>query len=335
MFGLDIARYQNVRDWSRVKKFGVEFISVKHTDGFGLAPVQRATAQVKGCKSVGIAVGGYHFAQKGDPHRQANVFDAELKFQGALDIWPMLDIESAPALGLRWTGTEANQFTRQFVDRMLELGYAKVLVYSSTSELTAMSAQRIYEDYAGRVLIWAARYGSNNGANQGIGSYKGDVHVHQYTSMGIVPGIDGRCDLNDAKVDISTTGDIDMALSDSDVTRVAQAVWTMQIANLNPGEGRPASLPAGVLQYGTNMGAWASVDEDNETQQQLAALETKFTGLLTEQQAALLAAFDERPTSVNMTDANIQQLLAGMSTATVKAFRDVAGSILAATDKED
>lgn len=334
MFGLDIARYQNVRDWNLVKKYGVEFVSVKHTDGFGLAPLQRATVQVRGAKSVDIPVGGYHFAQKGDPRRQAGIFHDELQYQGALGIWPMLDIESAPALGLRWTGSEANTFSRQFIDRMLEIGYGKVLLYSSTSELTAMNAQKIYQDYAGRVLIWAARYGSNDGNNHGVGAYNGAVHVHQYTSMGIVPGIDGRCDLNNAS-DIILTGDGDMALTDADVTRVAQAVWGLQIPNLNPGEGRPDSLPAGVLQYGTNMGAWADVDEEQETQRKLAELEAKFTGLLTEQQAALLAAFDARPTSINMTDANIQQLLSGMSTATVKAFRDVAGAILATADKED
>lgn len=334
MFGLDIARYQTVWDWNKVRNAGVKFVSVKHTDGFGLAPLQRATTQVRGAKSVGIPVGGYHFAQKSEPRRQAEVFHNELQYQGALGIWPMLDIESAPALGLRWTGTEANQFARQFVDRMFELGYGKVFIYSSTSELTAMSAQKIYEDYNGRVLIWAARYGANDGSNYGVGTYSGAVHVHQYTSMGIIDGISGRCDLNNASDIIFTSGD-DMALSDSDVTRVAQAVWTMQIANLNPGEGRPASLPAGVLQYGTNMGAWADVDEEQETQRKLAELEAKFTGLLTEQQAALLAAFDARPTSINMTDANIQQLLSGMSTATVKAFRDVAGAILATADKED
>lgn len=316
MFGLDIARYQTVRDFNAVKKAGVEFVSVKHTDGFGLAPVQRATVQVRGCKSVGIPVGGYHFAQKGDPRKQADVFHAELQFQGALDIWPMLDIESAPALGLHWSGTEANQFARQFVDRMFELGHAKVFIYSSTSELTAMNAQRIFQDYGGRVLIWAARYGINDGKNYGVGNYTGDVHVHQFTSQGIVNGIDGRCDLNDAKINILTLGD--------DVS--AQEVWNEPIQVRD----QVGTVSARDMLMHTNYAAWEAIN-------QLAKMDAKLSALgnqLTDSQAAVVAAISDRPTQIDMSEAHVQQLLNGFSARTVQMITRIGSAMTSAEDKE-
>lgn len=62
-------------------------------------------------------------------------------------------------------------------------------------------------------------------------------------------------------------------------------VWDTQLSNLNPQPGQPASLPAGILQYGTNMGAWEAVSR-------LAALAND----LTDDEAKILAAIRAQPT---------------------------------------
>lgn len=340
--GLDLyQRYNTVRNWQAVKAAGCSWVWLKVTDGFGKAIVA-ADAYTRGAKSVGIPVGGYHFAQKGDPRRQARVFADELNRLGAVDIIPALDIESNEALDLHWGATEGRDFSIQFLQELRRF-FPRVALYSSTSELKAFRALDICNQVPDTV-VWEANFSSNNGVRHSLPTnnwapFRG---AHQFTSNGRWDGIDGAVDVNESFVDLTMEGD-DVALSDADVIRVADAVWAKQLPNLDPGPGKPDSLPAGVLQYGSNMGAWGAREEaateGDETQAQLAAavdrLETKFTGLLTQQQAALLAAFDERPTSVDMTEENVQQLLAGMSAATVKAFRDIAQDILMQTDEEE
>lgn len=203
--GLDIYRYQTVTDWKAVKQSGLaNFILVKLTDGMAPAVV-RGDAQVNGCKNVGIPVGGYHFAQKGNPRGQAAVFRAELKRLKALDIMPALDIENT---GVSWGGNEAHDFTSAFCEDQLEY-YPRVLVYANTSELRAMRAAEIARRYEGRVLIWEANYGSNNGVRGALpaNAWAPWRAIHQYTSKGRVPGIIQDTDLNWSFMDLSLEDD--------------------------------------------------------------------------------------------------------------------------------
>ncbi|OLR95425.1 glycoside hydrolase family 25 protein [Actinokineospora bangkokensis] len=196
MFGIDIyGRYQSVSDWSAVRGAGVRFAWIKASDGGGPAVV-RADAFVGGAKSVGIAVGLYHFAQKSPtPEAQADVLVGEVRRLGAAGIPPALDLEDNSSTGLRWAPAEARDFGTRFLQRLRAHGYSRVALYSSTSQLALWGP-----DSWGvpGLVVWAARYGTNNGTNQGLGGYAGRVDVHQYTSVGQIPGIAGSVDLNNA-----------------------------------------------------------------------------------------------------------------------------------------
>ena len=114
--GVDIYRYQTVTDYQTLAR-SVRYVWVKLTDGTGPAQV-RGDRQVNGCRAAGIPVGGYHYAQKGDPIRQAHVFVAELRRLKALDIAPALDLEAPFA-----PNAEARDFALTF---LREIGRAQV-----------------------------------------------------------------------------------------------------------------------------------------------------------------------------------------------------------------
>lgn len=198
-FGLDIYRYQTVTSYAALKQAGVTFCLVKVTDGFGPAIV-KGDAQVKGLQSVGIPVGGYHFAQKGRPVDQARAFKKELDRLDAWGVLPALDIENNT--GITWGGNEAHDFAMAFCREMLEWG-PRCLLYANTSELRAMRAHQIVAALPG-VYIWEANYGSNNGAQHKLpdnpwGSRRA---IHQYTSRGRVHGIKEHVDCNEGNLGI-------------------------------------------------------------------------------------------------------------------------------------
>jgi len=198
-FGIDIYRYQTVNDWSAVKRAGVTFVYVKGTDGGGQAPVH-ADVQVGGAHAAGIPVGLYHFAQKyPSPENQADVLTNEVRRLHADGLPPALDLEDNPPAGLYWSATEARQFAMRFLARLRNNGFARVCLYSNTSTLSAIGADTL--GISG-TEIWAANYGANDGRQHAY-TYSGHVDVHQYTSVGGVPGIVGNVDLNQSLTDFS------------------------------------------------------------------------------------------------------------------------------------
>lgn len=194
--GVDIYRYQTVTDYRALART-VSFVWVKLTDGNGPAQV-RGDGQVRGCQAAGIPVGGYHYAQKGDPVRQCRAFVTELRRLSALDIAPALDMELPFA-----PNAEARQFAVTFLRELVNYGY-RPAVYMSASWAGALRPDQW--DIPG-LVIWIAAYGGNGGANYDPDPQDGDpvkvrryypgrYDVHQHTSNAVVPGIRGRTDLN-------------------------------------------------------------------------------------------------------------------------------------------
>lgn len=186
--GVDIYRYQTVTDWRRFAE-SVRYAWVKLTDGNGPAVV-RGDRQVNGCKSVKVPVGGYHWAQPGDPAHQAQVFIGELRRLGALDLAPALDLEDE-----KFSLTAARDFGIKFCHEIARAGY-RPAVY-----LSASWAGSLRPDQWGipGLVIWVAAYGVNDGQRREESVtryYRGRYDVHQYTSRGRVPGVSGDVDLN-------------------------------------------------------------------------------------------------------------------------------------------
>lgn len=199
--GIDIYRYQTVTDWQAVKRHGVTFIYVKGSDG-GAPAVVRATAQVRGAQSVGIPVGLYHYAQlTPSPEAQADVLTAEVQRLGATGLPPALDLEDP----FHPDGV-ARDFARRFLNRLRANGFDSITLYANTSMLNGITADTLGVP---NTVIWAAAYGANDGRRRPL-SYRGRVNIHQFTSVGIVPGISGRVDLNESLTPFALGGDVEL-----------------------------------------------------------------------------------------------------------------------------
>lgn len=237
MLGIDISRYQTVTDWNAVKRHGVAFVWVKGTDGGGPAPVQRADAQVAGARSVGIPVSIYHYAQLSpSPEAQADVLAAEVRRlearYGPLAVPPALDLEDPHS-----PGSDAAIFARRFLSRLKVHGFDRVMLYANTSMLAGIRADDIRRDIPG-TGIWAAAYGPNNGSRNPL-TYGGWVDVHQYTSVGSVPGIKASgVDLNYSANLNWMNGARDMELTDPmrPYFSVPGTTWPEDVKKMSVGE---------------------------------------------------------------------------------------------------
>lgn len=199
MLGIDIhCYYQRAIDWATVGRGPVKFAWIKVSDG-GRAYTKtvdgktyRPATQVAGAHSVGIPVGGYHYAQLSpSPEDQADLLTAEVRRLGATGLPPALDLE-APFV----PGKAAREFAIRFLNRLRHNGFPRVTVYANTSMFAAIRPDTW--DIGG-LLIWAADYGANNGTrNPDLRPYTGRADIHQYTSAGSVAGIVGRVDLNES-----------------------------------------------------------------------------------------------------------------------------------------
>lgn len=223
---IDIAVFNEVRDWDKVAEDGIKGASIKVSQQVNyLNPL--AGQQFAGAQRVGIAAGGYHF---GDPRvsaaRQASYFVANARGLGAFRqgaLAPMYDAENWEGGGLIWPNPKTlNEHIAEHIRVVREeTGVLEHLVYGSLSWwLDGWIDPDIWGDE--HVLNWIAVYNGDPGNLSTSGrswSHPNDA-LHQHTSSGIVPGVVGRVDKNTtlrdrriADLTIGNTED-DMQLSD-------------------------------------------------------------------------------------------------------------------------
>jgi GH25 family lysozyme M1 (1,4-beta-N-acetylmuramidase) len=184
-------KYNPVTSWSALRGH-VDAAYIKYSNGNGPAQVT-ADSYVAGCKSAGIPYGGYHFAEAGDPIRQADVFVGQYRKLGG-QLAPALDLETGDIPLAQRAG-----FARAFLERVHQ-SYPRVALYASTSWLAALRPDTWPYDWD---VTWAAEYGVNNGLRNAMRHYAGRVDLHQFTSNGRAPGTSGAVDLS-YTADVST-----------------------------------------------------------------------------------------------------------------------------------
>lgn len=191
LFGL----YNKVVDWRAVRNNGIEFAWVKLSDG---ETNRDDYGYVAGGKSVGIKMGGYHYAQPGNPVSQADRLIDQCTKYGALELAPALDME-APFV----PGRAAIDFSTAFLNRLAQRGHVPVL-YANNSMLDGILIP-IKAAVPG-LKVWGARYGAELTVPH---------NVHQYTSSGSVNGIVGAVDRNRGDILFNKGADI-MTISNAD-----------------------------------------------------------------------------------------------------------------------
>lgn len=199
MLGIDLyQQYNLVTDWHAVAGAGVKDVYVKLSDGGGPAQV-RGDAYITGARSVGLAVGGYHFMQPNpSPEAQAMVFVGELRRLNALDLAPALDWEADTIP----TAVRVD-YAKRFLWRVkVTLGLPKVALYASASWWIQYSPNADTWNIPG-LVDWVAGYGPNDGTEHPLHASVGHVDAHQYSSTGHIPGIVGDVDVSNITGDLS------------------------------------------------------------------------------------------------------------------------------------
>jgi len=184
--GVDVhCYYQRGINWAAVSD--VHYVWTKVSDGTraytytdGSGRVWRPDTMVAGAKSRGIPVGGYHYAQPGDPRAQADLLVNEVNRLGATGLLPALDIE-APFQA----NSTARTFAEAFCNRVRERGFRPVVYMSDSFAKVLQPAS-----WSSQPVLWIARYGSKPVNTR--------YDVHQYSSSGSLPGSAGAVDFNES-----------------------------------------------------------------------------------------------------------------------------------------
>lgn len=179
-------------------------VYLKLTEGVSFADATFAERRAAAYKA-GMLVGAYHFARpsRNDPELEAEWFVGHLPdtLKAGRDLRPCLDLEDPkiPATPAIRDWAEAFIVAVQRDTRHI------VVLYSYPSYLGGCRFEKAHP-------LWLASYGRNDGKEYAYRAPAPWDHVaaHQYTSLGVVPGVPGRCDVSrvfkPAELDVATTG---------------------------------------------------------------------------------------------------------------------------------
>ena len=186
--GIDVARFQEDINWRAVRRAGVQFVFMKATEGGDLLDPKFKT-NWRGAKRAGVLRGAYHFYYFcTSPEIQARWFVQNVpKSKGALP--PVLDMEwnpFSPTCQKRPPAKEVRQLMRRFMD-IVERHYGqRPVIYSTPRFFRENGLATMSEEFWLRTT-----------AKIPAQAYPGqDWMFWQYSSTGIIPGIEKEVDLN-------------------------------------------------------------------------------------------------------------------------------------------
>lgn len=197
--GIDIASYQAGIDVANVS---ADFVFIKATQGTwykNQLPSKGYDYAAWGDKTLasGRLLGFYHYAEGGDPIKEAEYFYNAVKAY-----------KGRAAVALDWEGQDNKlfdtgfdvQWCKRFLDRIAELMEAKPLIYMSKSTTRMYDWSSVATSYP----LWVAQYASNNTtgyqSNPWTDSYSFGAWakplIFQYSATGRVNGYEGDLDLD-------------------------------------------------------------------------------------------------------------------------------------------
>lgn len=172
--GIDVSCWQGEIDWQAVKNSGLNFVIVKITGAdVGLYTDRNALKNVAGVKSIGLVVGGYHYAffkNAKEALKEAEYFKSIATGLGLQ--FAVMDIEYPYA-------------SLQFLDSIASI--ARPVVYANPSFIRSHFNTRIT-----KYPLWIAHYGVPAPSVPLWDTWD----IWQQTSSGAVPGISGNVDID-------------------------------------------------------------------------------------------------------------------------------------------
>ncbi|MCJ8138697.1 GH25 family lysozyme [Falsirhodobacter halotolerans] len=186
--GIDVARYQTSIDWQQASAYGVRFAFVKATEGGDYVDPLYTTHR-NAARAAGVPVSAYHYYYFcRTPEEQAAWFIANHpRHRG--DLPPVLDMEWTPTsrtCRIRPNPEEVRRQAGVFLN-ILQNHYGQRPVVYSTVDFFRDNAMWLVP-----AEFWLrATAGHPSEVHPGR-----DWHFWQYTGTGLIPGIEGRVDIN-------------------------------------------------------------------------------------------------------------------------------------------
>lgn len=186
--GIDAARFQGQMNWRQIRQQGIRFAWLKATEGGDLLDPE-FNANWRAAKRARVPVGAYHFYYFcTDPDTQAKWFIKNVpRVRGGMP--PVLDLEwnpFSPTCTLRPPAAEVRRVTNRFINIIERHYQTRVVIYTAPDFWETNGVQRYKRDF------WLRSTAKHVEARFG---YK-DWRFWQYTSTGVLKGIEKEVDLN-------------------------------------------------------------------------------------------------------------------------------------------
>lgn len=187
--GIDVSYAQGAIDWAEVKRSGIEFAILRASRGY--ISEKKPMAQditfeynVTQATAMGIDVGVYHYLYAttvDEAVKEARFFIETIK-PYKITYPVVLDVEEQYQADLGKDKITA--ICKAFLDEVRDAGYY-AMIYSNKAWLTNYLDMSKLSEYD----VWLAQWNT-------VPTYTGPFGIWQYSSKGIVSGIDGYVDLN-------------------------------------------------------------------------------------------------------------------------------------------
>ncbi|WP_171208841.1 MULTISPECIES: GH25 family lysozyme [unclassified Ruegeria] len=186
--GLDVSRWQGAIDWRTARANGVSFVFIKATEGGDVADPMFDTHR-KGAQAAGVPWGAYHYYYFCRSAREQARWFIKNVPKGA-DLPHVLDMEWTPhsrTCRIRPDGRKVRAEAQRFLD-ILERHYGRrPIVYTTVDFFADTQIDRLP-----KTEFWLRSV-----AGHPRQVYPGTIwRFWQYTGTGLVPGVDGRVDIN-------------------------------------------------------------------------------------------------------------------------------------------
>ncbi len=211
-YGIDVSKWQDKIDWQKVKETGIDFAMIRvgyRTQKTGVIfedPFARYNLQE--ASRAGIKLGAYFFSTA---TTKKEALEEAAWLCSVIDQYPITYPVVYNCEGFRSFGSRQYNMTKEersdmavtFLDYVEKQGYSPMF-YAAKNELTGSSdwdTQRLSSRYP----IWVSQYPAVPYPETPKSSYEGEHAMWQYTSQGVLSGINKPVDVNVAYFKINQT----------------------------------------------------------------------------------------------------------------------------------
>lgn len=193
--GIDVSKHQELINWNNVKKENIDFAILRcgYGDNIESQDDEYFEKNYTECKKINIPIGVYLYSYADSIEHAKSEAEHVLRLMKGKSIeYPIFyDLEDEKTTGKCSNETIA-QIAKTFCEIITNNGY-NVGIYSNKNWFQ----NKLTADFFNKYEKWVASYGKNDGSiPEDQYKYKEKHMIWQYTSRGIVDGINGEVDLN-------------------------------------------------------------------------------------------------------------------------------------------